>query len=319
MRACIALALVLVIILAHQAAAAEDYPPGLMYSTLLNGVKMIEGTGQFRMDNIQAVFLPPAQSSGSIYPYNPDDGGKAWAILSTSAGDALCRFDFYGELLESPYWLLSSYRATDLTSGVDAGSGWVDLAREGAYVVDFYLESGRFFTYPFSVGKIASPDPFAGTDYWVLSGDWRDWGYFYYYDANSEQSLVWKLWLRNDQYGMHRDIKLRIEVRDSGGGLVCQSRENMTHSIRPQWTRYEFDMIFPPEGTSGGAYFKAKDLLAKDGTYTLTVSIDGVQYGSWLFSVKGGAFAPQGRTVRGQADPLTFVEGGRDAFWYGRK
>ena len=41
-------------------------------------------------------------------------------------------------------------------------------------------------------------------------------------------------------------------------------------------------------------------------------------YGLWRFTVQGGKLTPAGRAVRGEADPLTFVEGGKDAFWYGR-
>jgi hypothetical protein len=82
--------------------------------------------------------------------------------------------------------------------------------------------------------------------------------------------------------------------------------------------RYEFDMIFPMEGTSGGAYFKAKDLVGTDGSYILTLQIDGELYGTWNFKISGGVFVLAGRALRASADPLTFVEGGRDAFWYGK-
>ena len=90
----------------------------------------------------------------------------------------------------------------------------------------------------------------------------------------------------------------------------------ITLSLRAEWVRYELDIIFPMEGTSGGAYFKASDLVGTDGAYTLTMAFDGEPYGTWNFEVKDGKCVPAGRTVRGEADALTFVEGGRDAFWY---
>ena len=299
-------------------AGAAEYEPCLMYSTVLNGLKMLPNTGQFRMDNIQAVFLPEAQSAaGMIYPYNPDDGGKLWAILSKSDGTQLFRFDFYGEKLKSPYWLLGSYRATDLASGADAGVGYIDLAQTGDYVVDFYLESGKFYTFPFSVRKLPSPDPFAGEDKWVLDGAWRDWGYFYYPDANVAMPLQFKVWLRSPEYG-NIDYKPVMEIY-RGSTLIATGRQ-MTLSLRPDWVRYELDVIFPMEGTSGGAYFKAGDLLAVDGDYTLKLKLDGSSvYGEWPFEVSGGKLEYIGRTVRGQADPLTFIEGGRDAWWYERR
>ena len=78
----------------------------------------------------------------------------------------------------------------------------------------------------------------------------------------------------------------------------------------------ELDMIFPPKGSSGGGYFKAKDLVGTDGKYKLTMKLDGKSYGEWKFAVSGGKPVPVGRAARGKADPLSFVEGGRDAFWF---
>lgn len=300
--------------LVQSPAQAADYPPGLMYSTVLNGVKILYNTGQFRLDQIQAVFLPPASSAGSIYPYNPDDGGKIWAILSSAGGGEIYRFDFYGELLKDPYWLLNSYRATDLRTGADAGVGFVDLSTPGDYVLDFYLESGRFYTFSFSVSKLSGPDPFSGGDYYFLDGPWEDWGYFYYNDADPSYPIQFKVWLRKYEHATPKGVKPEMEVK-RGGTLIATTRM-MTITPRQDWVRYEFDLIFPMEGTSGGAYFKAKDLLETDGDYTLTLKLDGQVYGTWKFKVVGGLLNYTGRTVRGSADPLTFVEGGRDAWWY---
>ena len=48
------------------------------------------------------------------------------------------------------------------------------------------------------------------------------------------------------------------------------------------------------------------------------VKIDDKEYGVWKFKVEGGKLNYTGRTVRGKADPMTFVEGGKDAWWYGK-
>jgi hypothetical protein len=164
--------------------------------------------------------------------------------------------------------------------------------------------------------RSSSGDPFAGGNFSFLNGDWQDWGYFFYRDANPGQSLSYKIWLRNKGNEKAKDVKIKLEVRDQAGKIVCMSRPEMIHTLTPEWIRFEFDFIFPMERTSGGAYFKAQDLLAKNGTYTLKISIDNRPYGNWSFSIAGGKFEYTGRTVRSKADPLTFVEGGRDAFWY---
>jgi hypothetical protein len=304
-------------ILLTTAAAAQEYPPGLMYSTVLNGVQLLPDDGRFRLDNIQAVFLPKPDST-TYYPYDPEGGGKLWTILSTTDGTELYRFDWYGELLKSPFWLLSSYKATDLRTGQDAGVGWVDLPDSGEFVLDFYVEGVHFYTFPFSTSTIAADDPYAGDPLHFIHGDWADWGYFYYVDANPDMSIQFKVWLNNYEHATHRDVKPRMEIR-RGGTLVATGRENMTYSLQPRWVRYEMDLIFPMEGTSGGAYFKAKDLLNTDGDYTLSLYLSDELYGTWPFSVKDGQLATVGRADRGSTEPLTYIDGGRDAFWFKRQ
>jgi len=296
-------------------ARADDYPPGLMFSTVLNGVKVLSDSGKFRLDGIQAVFLPDP-ANDAYRPYNPNDGAPLWAILSRADGTELYRLDFYAEKLKAPYWLLSSYKATKPSGDAISGS-WLDLPGTGNYVLGFYLESGKFYTFPFTVALATSDDPFGDGDQYYLSGDWEDWGYFFYTGADPEQSIQFKVWLSNKGEKSETSFKPKIKVFNrNGGSLVCTSRPNRTLTIRPEWVRYEFDLIFPMEGTSGGAYFKAKDLLANDGSYVLKLYFDDQIYGEWDFTIEGGKFKYSGRTVRGTADQLTFIEGGKDAFWY---
>jgi hypothetical protein len=285
-----------------------------MFSTVLNGVKLQHANGMLRLDSIQAVFLPTPNDS-NYYPYNPNDGGKLWTILRTADGTELFRLDWYADPLKLPFWLLDSYNTSDLATGETDNSEWLDMARPGDYVLDFYLEGELFYTYPFTISRLASPDPYAGGDYYFLEGDWSDWGYFYYPDANPEQSIQFKVWLNNHAAEEYGEVKPRMEVR-RGGTLVATGRPNMTYTLKPEWVRYELDLIFPMEGTSGGAYFKAKDLLATDGDYTLSLYLSDELYGTWNFSVRGGKFATTGRADRSVANPLVYVDGGRDAFWF---
>ena len=294
---------------------AGNNPPGFMFSGVLNGIKMDPRKGDFYLAQIQAVFLPtPSVKSKSIYPYNPDDGGKLWAILKKADGSEVARYDFFAELRKAPYWLLNSYKATETQTGNKPPSGRIHLDK-GAYTLDFWVEGAHFYHFPFKVDVLSSTSDFNPEEFYYLDGAWNDWGYFYYRNAKPDQNIQWKVWLRNKGTESNTDAKVKLEVK-RGGKLVSTNRANMTFSLRPEWIRYEFDLIFPPKGTSGGGYFKAKDLVSTDGAYTLSISVNGASYGTWKFKVAGGKFQPVGKTVRGTADPLTFVEGGVDAFWY---
>ena len=293
---------------------ADTPPPGLMFSTVLNGLKFEPRTSELWLYQIQATFLPDAESS-SINKYDPNDGGKLWAILAKTDDDGeqaeLFRYDFYGEELKEPFWLLSSYRWTDLATEESGGGGGRQKLEPGSYTLDFHLESGKFYSYPFTITK-------PGGDSFI-EGDWNDWGYIYYRDADPDQNIQWKVWLRQTSPEANLDTKIRIGVmRESENNkLVATARPNRSHTLRHEWVRYEFDLIEPMQGTSGGRQLQAKDILV-DGDYVLKMVVNDETYGLWRFTVQGGKLTPAGRAVRGEADPLTFVEGGKDAFWYGR-
>jgi hypothetical protein len=287
---------------------AEEQPPGLTFSGVLNAVKLSPADGQFRIEKIQALSLPEAKGTTSS-PYAPDGGGKLWTILKKADGTELYRFDWYAEKLEPPLWLLGTYKAKDLRTGKDAGGGQVPLTEPGNYVLEFCLESGKFYTFPFAVSKTD-----AG---YFLDGDWENWGYLLYAGANPEEGLQFKIWLRNKAVG-EKTVRTKIEIKDAAGKLLCTSRPDTSQTLTPEWNRFAFDLISPMEGTSGGAYFKAKDLLANDGNYVLRLEMDGQLYGEWPFSVADHKLNYVGRTVRG-SDPLTFIDGGKDAWWYEKK
>jgi len=254
------------------------------------------------LDNkLQAVFVEP--------------GTKGWVTLKKEGGEDLVKFEFEMERMKKPYTRFDFRTITDLQKGETIYD--YRLTQPGDYVLEFFLEpENKFYTFPFSVVKISPEDPFAEGERYFLDGAWNDWGYLYYYNGDQNQSISWKIWLRHmDTNALHKDVKIRIEVR-RGNKLVCTSREGMSHSLSYEWNRLQFDLFAPMKKTSGGRYFKAKDLLAVDGLYKLIMSIDGKRYGTWTFKVKNHKLQYTGRTVRGKADPLTFVEGGRDAWWY---
>ncbi len=310
------LAIALFTLAAALPASTAEYPPGVMFSTMLNGVKLLPETGELSLDNIQATFLPKsAPIPNQFYYYSPDLGGGLHAILKNSAGNEVAKFDFYVELLKQPYYLLTAPKITGPNESILLPGGRVKM-QPGDYTLDFFVEGKQFYRFPFKVSKLSAADPFSGGDYYFLDGDWEKWAYMFYGDADPEKGLQLKVWLRNKEAANRRDFKPKIKITDSSGKLICTSRSGTTLTLHPQWTRYEMDIVDPSEGATPGKYWKAKDLLAKDGVYTLTLTLSDKVWGTWKIKVSGGKFAVSGRALRGSADTLTFIEGGRDAFWF---
>jgi hypothetical protein len=287
-------------------------PPGIMYSTLLNGVKIQNKTGELEVNSLQFVFLPKPEVD-SYRPYDPAQGGELYALLKNSQGQQLARYDMYAKVHKAPYWVQEGCEYIDASGNKVSGKRG-PVMESGSYFLDFYVAGKHFYHFLFAVSKKAPRNAFQGSSMWFLDGPWEDWGYFYYSQARPEQNLIWKVWLRNKEPDVRGiDVKVNATIY-RGGTSVCTSPP-ATHNLKPMWNRWEFQMSQPMQGTSGGRYFKAKDLLARDGAYELKMTMDGKPYGTWRFAVKDGQLTYVGQTLR-SSDAKTFVEGGLDAWWY---
>ena len=286
------------------AAAHAQYQPSEMYGSLLTNISLIEKTGKFDLGNqIQVVFVKENQQ-GTI-------------AIRKADGTVLFTQEWYAETVREPYYLIVQTKTMN-SSGETVYEMKLD---PGDYAIDFNLEGTKFYTFPFSVKKNMPSDPFAGGAYYTLEGDWQDWAYLFNYDAEPDKNLDFRVFLRmTDPDKREKDAKIDVRiVRDKDKKLICGGPGGQTtFTLNHTWIRYSIMMSHPEGKAKYGEYFKAKDMLAMDGDYTITMDMNGSTAAVWKASVKNGKFGYAGRTVRGVADPLTFIEGGKDAWWYKR-
>ncbi|MCK5860913.1 MAG: hypothetical protein KAH38_00420, partial [Candidatus Hydrogenedentes bacterium] len=178
----------------------DKYPPGVSFSTMLNGVTYRPDEGKLRLDNIQATFLA--------------DDAAGYIILRKEDGKEVLKWDWKVDTFQTkkPYCLLNIMSVVDLRTGETISGSWVDVKEPGNYVLDFYLPDEHFYSFSFSISKMSGDDPFSSEDRWFTDGDWEKCAYFLYFNADPGQSLVWKVWLRNKATGRDRDVKPKIEV-----------------------------------------------------------------------------------------------------------
>lgn len=290
------LSFVFVILCLFVSSLMAEYNPGMSFSSVLNGVTNIPNTKnslRIGMSSFRATFLPN-NSEGRI-------------VLKKADGSEVKSFKFTTYTLKEPYSNVNIYDTEILDNNT------------GDYILEFQKDGKVFYKFFFSIDVLKSNNPFKSKDKYYLEGDWSDWGYFYIPDGNPERNISWKIWLRNKTMEKETEAKIVATITDKNNKEICSSTENNSYRLKDPWKRYDFIMAWPESSGKGGTVFYAKELLNKDGDYTLTLKINDEEYGKWLFSIKNNEFVLVGRADRSSADPTTFVEGGLDAFWFKKK
>ena len=289
---------------ASLACAFPEQTPGLLHSMLLKGVQVDPDSGAFRLDQLQALYLPDPPG-GPYSQLSDDPARKLWAILSTADGTQIARFDFDSEKQKPPLWLLPYNRVT-IPNETNQGAE-LKLAADD-YVLDFFLPGGKFYSFPFSLKQVGNK--------LLTVDDWNSWGYFLYPNGNLDGQLTWKLFLRRHETGNRDGIAPKLElIRNADKKLIATGRPDFKLYLNDKWTRYDLEFIYPPGHQFAGGYLPAKALLSQEGAFTLKLAFDGAAYGSWPLKIAGGTFVLAGRADRETADPLSYVCGG-DAYWY---
>ncbi len=308
----IALALAVTLAVCH---AQVTPTPSVLYSTVLNGVKINGEDGGIYLYQLQFRDLPTPAGSGA-YPYNPDGGGKLWAVLASATGGNIARFDLSASRIEPPSWLLQDYRLTDLRANQVSNIDRITVP-PGVYRLDFFLEGTHFWSFPFGVSMLSDN---SGRRGWFLDGPWEDWAYMFYQDASPYSSLMWKVWLRNKVAASPRTARVHVEItRDGDGAMVCHSNPSVERLLQPWWQRFDLPLEWPANSQRPGQAMDAQTLLASDGAYTATVKVEGQAQGQWKFTVANGQLSLGPRTDPAVADPLTWIQRGVDAWWYERE
>ena len=297
--------------------AAEAQPsqtpctPGISFWKLLDAVKVGYGDGRLNIDKLYAVCLPtPAKQSTSNYAYDPDVGGKLSTVVKTADGKVLNTYVWYAESIGG-LWELSSYK-------VVGGYQSVRPLAAGNYLLEFAADDKPFTRFPFSVVEAKNDDPYqpAGNRYFI-EGAWNEYGNIFYQRNDPQSSLTFTTWVQ-DKRGNENKTSTPYEAKlvnlKDGKAL---GEDAGTLRLEPRWL--ELKLYFHSPGDKN-TYLKAADLLQEDGKYSVRLTIDGKPYGDYPFTVKGGRIQFQGKQVRENTDPMTYIvdylSGGRYSSWW---
>jgi len=286
--------------------------PGISFWKLLDSVTIGYSDGKLAIGKLYAVCLPtPTKPSVSTYPYDPDGGGKLTSVVKTADGKVLNTFVWYGESF-SGLWEMSRYK-------VIGGYQAVSPLTPGNYVLEFAAEDKPFTRFPFSVAEVKNADPYqpAGSRYFI-DGAWSEYGNIFYQRNDPQSALTFTTWVQ-DRRGTSKPTSASYEaklINLKDGKAIGEDAGTL--KLLPQWG--EFKVFFHPVGGDKNAFMKAEELLREDGRYSVKLSIDGKPYGDYPFTVKGNRIQFQGKQIRENTDPMTFIvdylSGGRYSSWW---
>ena len=296
----------------HSPTAKSSCTPGVSFWNLLDEVRIGYQDGRLGIGRIYAVCLPaPVRQSASNYPYDPDGGGKLSTIVKTADGKVLNTYVWYGENI-SGLWELSRYK---VVGGYEA----VKPLPPGKYLLEFALEDKPFDRFPVTVVQLKSDDPYqpAGDRYFI-EGPWNEYGNIFYQRNDPQSVLKFTTWVQDkaghqSKNAVPYDVKI-VSARD---GRVLATHTGSLQ-LQPRWLKADF--LFHTAGGDPNSYFKAGDLLATDGRYSVRFMLDNKQYGEYPFVVKGGRIELQGNQIRANTDPMVYItdylSGGRYTSWW---
>lgn len=291
----------------HISEPAVQNEPSIVFSSLLANVTVDARSGRIKIGNsLQSAYMPE-EASGRI-------------ALSTSSGSEISQWKWSLDSfpMPRPYRLLKLDEPTS-ADGAEVTYSDLRLREPGSYVIDFYLHGRKFHSFNFSLRVAEPPDPFVGEVLYLTDGTWNDWGYLYYAGAKPTQPLIWKVFMRDEEHGSpQHSLSARI-VHDASGDVVCRSDEGRSFRLSHDWVRQDIVLYNPDGEISRRNFCRARSLLRSNGDHTLIMELDGREYGRWNFRVEMGSLVRDPRAARSSADPLRFIEGGEDAFWYKKK
>lgn len=316
----------------------QPFMPSVLWPSLLDNQHwtFLNATGRLRIDNILMGFLPQTMKDGTPINYRNvrKDGMMVWMdVVDTRTGTAVGRAYYHAEVHEMPFYRLEcrDTYAPDI------------MLVEGSYELRFFVGGTHVSTFPFSVVKDVTSDPYSPVPHlYFLQGAWQDWAWIEY---NSSDYLNFVFQAQD------RHLKVKNQSRTDVSAfydyMVTLYRGNKVIGVynvegstidKQDWGTYSVDNgIWAPIST---AFFRhsslpsmkgipdrqyvTKDDLA-DGAYRIVLTHrDQKTKKQWsdtyTFTISGGVIQQHPATDRSKvSDVRTLVEQGAKYFMIHRQ
>lgn len=317
--------------------SSQAFKPAVAWYSLLsdNCLYFNNVNGQFKFNNLAVSFLPTKTKDGRDAGYKTYS--KPYVALEMEV------FDVKNNVTKANLLYTASpagvpFHTMELVEN-KPGYDWGATLTDGSYECRFKIGGVPFYTFPFSIIKVANTDPYAPAPFlYFLRGPWQEWGrvefgpdedflfsYYHTYETTQieNQARYDKTFSFEYMYKLKRNGKVVAAADLNQNNSAFQWKQTMVEN--GSYNRFESWMLDYPitaQGANAGKErpFKKADL--KDGSYTMEVTIkqDGKETTHcYPFTVTGGKIDSDPQANRSvHTDAMTLVEQGRN-FVYIRK
>lgn len=317
--------------------SSQAFKPAVAWYSLLsdNCLYFNNVNGQFKFNNLGVSFLPTKTKDGRDAGYKTYS--KPFVALEMEV------FDVKNNVSKANLLYTASdagvpFHTMELVEN-KPGYDWGATLTDGSYECRFKVGGIPFYTFPFSVIKVANTDPYAPAPFlYFLRGAWQEWGrvefgpdqdflfsFYHTYETTQieNQARYDKTFPFEYMYKLKRNGKVVAAADLSQSNSAFQWKQTTVEN--GSYNRFESSMQDYPitvHGANAGIErpFKKSDL--KDGSYVMEVIIkqDGKETThSYPFTVTGGKIDSDPQANRSvHTDAMTLVEQGRN-FVYIRK
>jgi len=239
--------------------ASPDGPPGLYFSSIVRFLKLDPASGKLTLPNVTATRLPEKDASGQRAVYG---GGGTHTMDATL---------LFGEKKLGSF----AYRASGGGKKVDcrvASGSAATLTEAGSYMLQYSLDGKPFYQFPFEVVKKDGKFHFGAP--------WTDTGYLIH-EGGAGRPLVWKMFFSDTGNGSQVHVRAKLW---QGGRVIAANSDNQTVYVRPgTWKRENIWL-----NDADRRQIRASDVMAKDGAYSMQVTLNRKTLIYFPFEVKGG-------------------------------
>ena len=248
----------LIVLFASILANAQNYPPAVDYSSLMN-MRFYEQSGGFMIETLPIIFPPNDDSKMEFEIVNTN--GKT-LFTSNLRLQKLDNFKTFGILTAN-------------------GPGIVHLKQTGDFIINIKADGKVITRFPFTMTTETSSDPYNPSTLYLRDGAWENLAYFSFDPENSDEAIKFNWWANLREIPNSEGAKITVHV--------MKGNSEIAHSVSPKvvsyknWQAFNSMLVFPD--TKITKHFTIDELTKEDGVYSVILKADDKSFKSFSFTV----------------------------------